>query len=134
MERKALVLELEELAMRFSEGWHEGIKIDALDIVLLNEAAEALAQPAQEPVIGDIRALKHRIHELEGEVIGYKRILDAQPAQERIGFAGVKIWVGNQQVVKLLTRIELDHAIDPWLHVKLNADMCIATLLKRMSK
>ena len=27
---------------------------------------------------GDIRALKHRIHELEGEVIGYKRILDAQ--------------------------------------------------------
>ena len=51
MERKALVLELEELAMRFSEGWHEGIKIDALDIVLLNEAAEALAQPAQELAI-----------------------------------------------------------------------------------
>ena len=28
---------------------------------------------------GDIRALKHRIHELEGEVIGYKQILDTQP-------------------------------------------------------
>ncbi len=28
---------------------------------------------------GDIRALKHRIHELEGDVIGYKQILDAQP-------------------------------------------------------
>ena len=27
---------------------------------------------------GDIRALKHRIHELEGEVIGYKQILDGQ--------------------------------------------------------
>lgn len=27
---------------------------------------------------GDIRALKYRIHELEGEVIGYKRILDDQ--------------------------------------------------------
>jgi hypothetical protein len=28
---------------------------------------------------GDIRALKHRIHELEGEVVGYKQILDTQP-------------------------------------------------------
>ena len=52
MEREALVLGLGELAVRFSKGWHEGIKIDALDIVLLNEAAEALAQPAQEPVAG----------------------------------------------------------------------------------
>ena len=48
MERKELGLELERLADRFSEGWHEGIKIDALDIVLLIEAAQALAQPAQE--------------------------------------------------------------------------------------
>ena len=45
------------------------------------------AQPEQEPVaIGDIRALKHRIHELEGEVIGYKRILDAQPEQEPVAY------------------------------------------------
>lgn len=50
MEREALKLELEELAVRFSEGWHEGIKIDALDIVLLNEAAEALAQPQRKPL------------------------------------------------------------------------------------
>ena len=48
MEREELKLELERLADRFSEGWHEGIKIDALDIVLLIEAAQALAQPAQE--------------------------------------------------------------------------------------
>ena len=27
---------------------------------------------------GDIRALKHRIHELEGEVIGYKKIVADQ--------------------------------------------------------
>tara|TARA_R110000868_G_scaffold261898_1_gene520072 strand:- start:406 stop:765 length:360 start_codon:yes stop_codon:yes gene_type:complete len=50
MEREALKLALEELADRFSEGWHEGIKIDASDIMLLSEAAQALAQPAQEPV------------------------------------------------------------------------------------
>ena len=46
-------------------------------------AKDIYKEPAQEPAIGDIRALKHRIHELEGEVIGYKRILDAQPALER---------------------------------------------------
>ena len=52
MEREALKMALEELADRFSEGWHEGIKIDASDIMLLSEAAQALAlaQPAQEPV------------------------------------------------------------------------------------
>ena len=49
MEREELKLELERLADRFSEGWHEGIKIDASDIILLNEAAQALAQPTQEP-------------------------------------------------------------------------------------
>ena len=50
MTQEALKLALEELANRFSEGWHEGIKIDASDIMLLSEAAEALAQPEQEPV------------------------------------------------------------------------------------
>ena len=42
---------------------------------------------------GDIRALKHRIHTLEGEVIGYKRILDAQ-----------RTWVGltEDEAIELL--------------------------------
>jgi hypothetical protein len=44
MKREELKLELKNLADRFSEGWHEGIKIDASDIMLLNEAAQALAQ------------------------------------------------------------------------------------------
>ena len=50
MTQESIAKELEELAVRFSEGWHEGIKIDASDIMLLNEAAQALAQPEQEPV------------------------------------------------------------------------------------
>ena len=37
------------------------------------------AAQAQAAAPGDIRALKYRIHELEGEVIGYKRILDEPP-------------------------------------------------------
>jgi hypothetical protein len=48
MIQEELKMELEELAVRFSEGWHEGIKIDASDIMLLNMAAQALAQPEQE--------------------------------------------------------------------------------------
>ena len=38
------------------------------------------------PAIGDIRALKHRIHALEGDVIGYKQLLDAeeQPAHRAV--------------------------------------------------
>ena len=35
---------------------------------------------------GDIRALKYRIHELEGEVIGYKQILDTQPEQKPVAY------------------------------------------------
>jgi hypothetical protein len=49
-DKEAMAKELEELAGKFSEGWHEGIKIDASDIMLLSQAAEALAQPEQEPV------------------------------------------------------------------------------------
>ena len=39
----------------------------------------AQPEPATRVPEGDIRALKHRIHELEGEVVGYKQILDTQP-------------------------------------------------------
>jgi NADH pyrophosphatase NudC (nudix superfamily) len=48
MTQEALKLALEELANRFSEGWHEGIKIDASDIMLLSEAAEALSQRTEQ--------------------------------------------------------------------------------------
>ena len=50
MNKEALKLGLEALAVRFSEGWHDGIKIDASDIMLLSNAAEALAQPELEPI------------------------------------------------------------------------------------
>ena len=41
-------LELRALADKFSEGWHDGIKIDAADIMLLTSVADALEQPAQQ--------------------------------------------------------------------------------------
>lgn len=37
-----LAAALRELAQRFSAGWHDGITIDATDIMDLNNAADAL--------------------------------------------------------------------------------------------
>jgi hypothetical protein len=44
--------QLRQLAEKFSEGWHDGIKIDASDVMLLTEVANALDQQA-EPVKGE---------------------------------------------------------------------------------
>ena len=67
---------------------------------------EALAQP--EFAIGDIRALRHRIHELEGEVIGYKQILDAQPEQEPVAWmqpdeVHISLWKDDYHIIPLYT-------------------------------
>jgi len=43
-----------------------------------------------EPAHGDIRALKYRIHELEGEVIGYKRIIE-EAALKKLADLGQEI-------------------------------------------
>jgi hypothetical protein len=55
-------LELRRLADKFSEGWHDGIKIDATDVMLLAEVAAALEQPEQEPLFvvegGELRPLR----------------------------------------------------------------------------
>jgi hypothetical protein len=67
MEREELKLELERLADRFSEGWHEGIKIDASDIILLNEAAQALAQPTQEPASITYKEVANAMMKARGE-------------------------------------------------------------------
>ena len=45
-----LALELRELADRFSEGWHDGIKINASDIMLLAVAASQIEQARSAPV------------------------------------------------------------------------------------
>lgn len=103
---------------------NQGSKHDLILLVQEPKAnfKEALAQPEQwgasavsHPAY--VAEQKRRTEELRSR-------LDQVP----VGFAGVKIWIGNQQVVKLLTQTELHHAIDPWLLVKLNAEMCIEAL------
>ena len=39
-----------------------------------------MTDPTLPSAAGDIRALKHRIHELEGELLGYKKIVADQDA------------------------------------------------------
>ena len=71
---------------------------------------ERLEQQA-EPVHGDIRALRYRIFELEGENLGYKRMLDVAEAppqrkpltDEEIEAAFLKCngkWDGDQWVIE----------------------------------
>jgi len=46
--------------------------------------------PTAQPENGDIRALKYRIHELEGEVIGYKRMIE-EAALKKLADLGQQI-------------------------------------------
>lgn len=82
-------------------------------------------QPEQqaEPVHKDICALKYRIHELEGEVMGYKRMLNvAEAASQRKPLTIEEInalpeakgyWpIGmNDRIVRLIRAIEAAHNI-----------------------
>ena len=47
---------------------------------LMNVMRQAVWDTATVVPKGDIRALKHRIHELEGELLGYKKIVADQDA------------------------------------------------------
>lgn len=43
--------DLENLIDKFNKGWHEGIEIDASDIILLNDLMEALSTIANAPTV-----------------------------------------------------------------------------------
>ena len=109
---EALKLALE--ALNDLSAWNDGEVGGHMDEPYSAEVArrtitaikEALAQP--EFAIGDIRALRHRIHELEGEVIGYKQILDAQPEQEPVAWmqpdeVHISLWKDDYHIIPLYT-------------------------------
>jgi hypothetical protein len=56
---------------------------------------------------------------------------DGKKKREPLGYAGVKVWVGNQQVCRVLTQIELHHAVSPWRTVEMAAMACIAKLKEK---
>ena len=83
MTKDELIEELGNLAIRFSKGWHEGIKIDASDIMLFNQIAEALAK---EKALQDL-------HD-ENERLGLYK--DAYAEQDCVGWfgydTGLRLW------------------------------------------
>jgi hypothetical protein len=80
MKREELKLELKNLADRFSEGWHEGIKIDASDIMLLSEAAQVLAQRTWVGLTDEERLKLYRKFEdfLESDNWEYEKAIEAE--------------------------------------------------------
>lgn len=52
------IARLRELADKFSEGWHDGIRIDASDVMDLSKAADALTAQAAE-----IKALAEKLQQ-----------------------------------------------------------------------
>jgi len=65
-------LELRRLADKFSEGWHDGIKIDATDVMLLAEVAAALEQQQGDEY--EVRADGKRVRKDRWQV-GIRRIV-----------------------------------------------------------
>ena len=57
---KELIAEIGSLAEKLSAGWHEGLEIDASDIMLMNKTATALEQQAAE-----IAALQAKLSAME---------------------------------------------------------------------
>jgi hypothetical protein len=102
MEREALKMALEELADRFSEGWHEGIKIDASDIMLLSEAAQALAQPAQEP-------WRESASDYERGVIDGRQKQAQSSVDKAVNRMAQRTWVGLTDGV--MCDIAIDHGL-----------------------
>ena len=102
MEREALKMALEELADRFSEGWHEGIKIDASDIMLLSEAAQALAQPEQEP-------WRESASDYERGVIDGRQKQAQSSVDKAVNRMAQRTWVGLTDGV--MCDIAIDHGL-----------------------
>lgn len=70
--REKLAQDLRTLAERFSEGWHDGIKIDALDIELLADAARALAELVRADERAEVERLRSLCDEMLSELYVYR--------------------------------------------------------------
>jgi predicted transcriptional regulator len=68
---------------------------------------------------------------LTDALIDAKKAIAEAEKQEPVGYAGVKVWVGNQQVCRVLTQIELHHAVSPWRTVEMAAMACISKLKEK---
>ena len=111
-----------QMAVLVEQSQDQAAKIEQLEKQLAERSAEYLAAHItydngyeagrqDEPVHGDIRALRYRIFELEGENLGYKRMLDvAEAPPKRTPLTDAEIeatflncngkWDGDQWVIE----------------------------------
>lgn len=87
-----LAQDLRTLADRFSEDWHDGIKIDASDIMLLTDAAATLAEPAQpqEPLFKPLIDLHPGLAE-------ELKAMDAPAQQEHVERGGLRFYTNGAE-------------------------------------
>ena len=67
-------------AMEYAAAFERGAMRERLDAALARTVMLDQTSHDTTPPAGDIRALKHRIHALEGELLGYKKIVADQDA------------------------------------------------------
>lgn len=118
IERKKLeqvleALDLAQALLEFAKSNHHPKVLAAYKAL-----EETLAQP-------DYRAVK-TYH-------GGKPVYVARPEQEPepVAFAGIEMWMGNTRVTRHLTQTELHYATQPWLHMLVNAEKCVAALKEK---
>ena len=85
------------------------------DRELLQQALDALDYEAERGNDDAYHPLRDALRE---------RLVQPEP----VSYAGIKIWIGDRQVVQHLTQTQLHHARDPWMLVEMTAGNCIAAL------
>lgn len=99
-----------------------------------DEMLQAITDPENQPSQYGTVTLDYHFEKIKKWEDLFERMSNKvlqQPEQEPVAYAGVKVWVGNQQVVRCLTQTELHYAVEPWLLVELNALKCIASLKEK---
>jgi hypothetical protein len=61
----------------------------------------------------------------------HKAIRERLAQPEPVSDAGIKIWIGNKQVVQHLTQTQLHYARDPWMLFEMTVGKCIAALKEK---
>ena len=127
--------ELRQLADKFSEGWHEGIKIDAMDVMLLSDAASELetmqAILAQQPAAGEPVVQAGLTDDQLREAFAEK-LSDIDPSEHdmTIFALGAEVGAGELAAERQMARMYFDErnsARDAWRRAADERDQLKAT-------
>ncbi len=111
---------LRDLADKFSEGWHDGIKIDASDIELLADAAAALAEQSEpyiylDPDTGEtwtVGAIEDGCRPVDGLIALYTTPPHRVPLTPEAIWSNDEIMSKSQGKLLILDLVDLVRAIE----------------------